>query len=75
MKSFDTKPHCHAFEEEILCGYLNRWIDEGLCYDIRMIANGFILPSALPALAIDRPKAKKACENCRYRIENDKKEM
>ena len=58
-----------ADSENILsCSYLGRTIDEGLCCDIQMIANGYILPSALPDIEIDKSMALKACETCEHKL-------
>lgn len=54
------------------CGYLNRMIDEGDCYDIQMIQGTCIKPSALPGIRIDRHKAPEACEQCPHRICEEK---
>lgn len=46
------------------CGYLKKEIDEGLCYDIQLISGGYILPSALPDVKIDKALAKATCGVC-----------
>ena len=55
-------------ENMLSCSYLCRTIDEGLCCDIQMIANGYILPSALPDIEIDKSMALKACETCEHKL-------
>ena len=55
-------------ENMLSCSYLSRTIDEGLCCDIKMIANGYILPSALPDIEIDKSMALKACETCEHKL-------
>ena len=55
-------------ENMLSCSYLGRNIDEGLCCDIQMIANGYILPSALPDIGIDKSMALKACETCEHKL-------
>lgn len=55
-------------ENLLSCSYLGRNIDEGLCCDIQMIANGYILPSALPDIGIDKSMALKACETCEHKL-------
>ena len=55
-------------ENMLSCSYLGRIIDEGLCCDIQMIANGYILPSALPDIEIDKSMALKACETCEHKL-------
>ena len=55
-------------ENLISCSYLSRNIDKGLCYDIQMISNGYILPSALHDIEIDKPMALKACETCEQKL-------
>ena len=55
-------------ENLLSCSYLGRNIDEGLCYDIQMISNSYILPSALPDIKIDKSMALKACETCEHKM-------
>ena len=61
------------WERFVYCAYLNRNVDEGLCYDIQMISNGFIKPSALPDIKIDKAVALKVCEGCRHKLCEDTK--
>ena len=55
-------------ENMLSCSYLGRNIDEGLCCDIQMIANGYILPSALPNIEINKSMALKVCETCEHKL-------
>ena len=55
-------------ENLLSCSYLGRNIDEGLCYDIQMLSNGYILPSALPDIKIEKSMALKACETCEHKM-------
>ena len=55
-------------ENMLSCSYLGRTIDEGLCCDIQMIANGYILPSALPNIEINKSMALKVCETCEHKL-------
>ena len=56
-------------EHMLYCPYLERNIEEGLCYDVQMISNGYVLPTALPDIEINKAKALKACETCNRRFE------
>lgn len=47
------------------CGYLDEYIEDGLCCDIQMICAGYIKPSALAEYVIDDNTAA-ACAACRY---------
>lgn len=51
------------------CPYLEEYVEDGLCTDLQMIAQGYIQPSALPEYAIDRSAAVKVCDQCEYRID------
>ena len=42
--------------EYAYCPYLQDYISEGCCYDMQMIKNGLIKPSALPDIPIDKEK-------------------
>lgn len=53
-------------EQEFYCTYLKKLIDQGLCYDMQMISEGYIKPSALPDIDIDREKLLKCCSNCKH---------
>ena len=58
-------------ENLLFCPYLNRNIDEGLCYDIQMISNGYILPSVLPGVNIDKSRALMVCKECKHKMCED----
>ena len=60
QKKFDN-------DQTIYCPYLSRHIDEGLCYDMKMILNGYIKESALPAIRIDKIQLNEHCHRCQYR--------
>jgi len=47
------------------CPLLNREIDQGYCYDITMVAYGFIKPEILED-KLNRDEAKKICDICCY---------
>ena len=49
------------------CPYLNEYIDEGCCYDLQMICDGYIKDSALPEIKIDKTELSKQCQNCKLR--------
>lgn len=73
IKDFKHKVHtehmdnCIEFEKSrVKCAYLNELIDEGLCYDIQMISGGYILPSALPELKINKASALECCASCPF---------
>ena len=64
-----AKALAKADSENLLsCSYLGRNIDEGLCYDIQMISNSYILPSALPNIEINKSMALKVCETCEHKL-------
>lgn len=50
------------------CSYLQEFIEDGLCYDIQMITNGYIKSSALPNMEFDFEKAKSHCMKCKYEM-------
>ena len=50
------------------CSYLKEYIEDGLCYDLQMVAGNCIKPSALPDLKIDAEKCKLCCSECRYSL-------
>ena len=54
-------------DQAIYCPYLSRHIDEGLCYDLKMILNGFIKESVLPEIRIDKKQLDEHCFRCQYR--------
>ena len=49
------------------CPYLNEYIDEGCCYDLQMICDGYIKDSALPEIKVDKTELSKQCQNCKLR--------
>lgn len=54
-------------EKKNYCIYLKKLIDEGLCYDMQMISEGFIKPSLLPDIDIDKEKLLKCCSKCKHK--------
>ena len=52
----------------LFCSYLKRNIEEGLCYDIQMISKGYVLPSVLPDIGIDKSKSINACKTCKHKM-------
>ena len=51
-------------EQMHYCTYLKKLVDPGLCYDMKMIAQEFIKPSALPDIKIDKAELIKCCNTC-----------
>ena len=49
------------------CPYLNEYIDEGCCYDLQMICDGYIKDSALPEIKVDKTELSKQCQDCKLR--------
>ena len=49
------------------CPYLSEYIDEGCCYDLQMICDGYIKDSALPEVKVDKTQLSKQCQKCRIR--------
>ncbi len=63
----------NAYREKVeseyyYCSYLQEYIDAGLCYDMQMIANKLIKPSALPETKIDKEKCTEHCLKCEYSL-------
>lgn len=54
-------------EKKNYCIYLKKLIDEGLCYDMQMISEGFINTSLLPDIDIDKEKLLKCCNMCTHK--------
>lgn len=52
----------------VYCSYLQEYIDEGVCYDLQMIAGGLIKPTALPDITIDREACMNHCTECQYSL-------
>lgn len=48
------------------CSYLEQYIDGGFCYDLQMIVGGFMKPSVLPELTIDKENCSNHCSKCKY---------
>ena len=48
------------------CAYLDEYITEGMCYDLQMIAGGFIVPSSLPEIVIERKICRRCCDECEH---------
>lgn len=51
---------------EFFCPYLGRNADEGLCYDMQMVANCYITPSVLAEVSIDKKELLENCGRCEY---------
>lgn len=51
-------------EQKCYCLYLNNFIDSGLCYDLRVICDGFIKSSVLPNIEIDKEILSDCCVEC-----------
>ena len=52
--------------DNIYCSYLNKNIEEGMCYDLQMIGNSYIKESALPEISIDKEELNEHCSKCKY---------
>ena len=57
-----------AEAEYCYCSYLKQYIQSGLCYDLQMITDGLIKPSALPDIKVDKQTCVKYCSKCKYRL-------
>lgn len=55
---------------ETFCSYINKDIEEGMCYDLQMISGGYIKESALPELKINKQELYEHCSKCKYCSEN-----
>ncbi len=53
-------------EVKLFCPYLEMHILEGLCYDMQMIAGGYMKPLTLPDVEIDKERMRKCCDACQY---------
>ena len=60
QKKFDN-------DQRIYCPYLSQHIDEGLCYDLKMILNRYINESTLPEIRIDKMQLNEHCHRYQYR--------
>ena len=48
------------------CPYMQKAIDEGLCYDMQMVAHGYITANALPEVEIDHNSLLVYCAKCNF---------
>ena len=48
------------------CPYMQKAIDEGLCYDMQMVAHGYIASIALPEVEIDHNSLLAYCAKCNF---------
>lgn len=51
-----------------LCPYCEEYIPMGLCYDMQMINGGYITPSALPDMELDRARLSTSCDGCAHKL-------
>lgn len=54
--------------EFVYCAYLRDYIEAGCCYDMQMIKDSYILPSALPDVAVDKQALGKCCADCAHKL-------
>ncbi|ODU56083.1 MAG: hypothetical protein ABT01_04670 [Clostridium sp. SCN 57-10] len=52
-------------EQSYVCPLLNETIDEGECYDVQMVLNGFIKPQILKQ-PLNIEKANLICYSCQF---------
>ena len=52
--------------EKFYCSYLNENIEEGMCYDLQMIGDGYIKEAALPEININKEELNEHCLICKY---------
>ena len=52
--------------EKFYCSYLNENIEDGMCYDLQMIGDGYIKEAALPEISIDKEELNEYCSKCKY---------
>ena len=52
--------------DKFYCSYLNENIEDGMCYDLQMIGDGYIKEAALPEINIDREELNEHCSKCKY---------
>ena len=50
--------------EECYCPYLQKIVEEDLCYDMQMIAGGYVKPDVLPEVEIDKTVLLVHCNQC-----------
>ena len=55
-----------AESEYRYCSYLEEYIDDSNCYDLQMVTNNYIDPSALPEITVDKEKCAQCCAECKY---------
>ena len=55
-----------AESEFSYCPYFEQYIDKGFCYDLQMIIGGFVSPTVLPEVKIDKVQCAKHCATCKY---------
>lgn len=55
-----------AESEYRYCFYLEEYVEEGLCYDLQMITLGYIKPTDLHEIKMDKEKCMKCCSECKY---------
>lgn len=59
-------------EELVYCPYRKERIDPGLCYDLQMIAGGYITPEALPDAKPDASRLQRCCQGCAHEMKGEK---
>ena len=57
-----------AETEYVYCAYLRDYIPSGCCYDMQMIRGGYIKPSALSDIPLDRDISEKYCVGCKHQL-------
>ena len=57
-----------AESEYRFCSYLEEYIEEGLCYDLQLIAENCTKASALHEINVDTEKCAKCCYECKYSL-------
>ncbi len=50
------------------CAYANKFIEPGYCYDLQMVACGFIKRTALSEPEICITQLQKCCEDCSHKL-------
>ena len=48
------------------CSYLQEYITPGYCYDMQMIAEGFIKNKTVIDIKIDKSKLTECCSSCKH---------
>ena len=54
--------------EYVYCAYVQDYISAGECYDMQMIKDGYITPSALSERRLDRKSLEKCCKDCQHQL-------